>query len=224
MIACLIVATNIVKAQTQCITDGGFEAGPGAGTWVEASTNFGTPLCDLATCGTGTGTGPHTGNIWSWFGGFGTGIEQSSLSQSFTIPAGSVSADLTFWIEQIVCDDPQDYMNIIIDNDTVFHTDGASALCGVLGYTQNPVIDMMAYADGLPHTILFESTTFAVNATVTNFFIDDIIVCSGVRKNAPFLTALMKSKYQGIKLPCLKNFYIFETSVLLKQFLHEEIF
>ncbi len=174
MIACLIITTPIVKAQTQCITDGSFEAGTGAGTWTESSTNFGTPICDLATCGTGSGTGPHTGNIWSWFGGFPTGVEQSSLSQSFTIPAGSLSADLTFWIEQIVCDNAQDYLNINIDTDTIFHTDGSSALCGVLGYTQNPVIDMMAYADGLPHNILFESTTFAVNATATNFFIDDV--------------------------------------------------
>ncbi len=167
-------AANFATAQTvQCITDGGFEAGPGAGTWIETSTNFGTPLCDLAGCGNGTGTGAHAGTFWAWFGGFPGGVEQSEISQFITIPATATTANLTFFLEQIVCDGPTDYMVVIVDADTVFSTDGSSPLCGVLGYAQQ-TINMMAYADGLPHTLIFSSTTFSVNTGGTNFFVDDV--------------------------------------------------
>ena len=45
-----------LNAQVELVTDGSFEAGIGSGAWTESSTTFGTPLCDLAGCGNGTGT------------------------------------------------------------------------------------------------------------------------------------------------------------------------
>ena len=50
------------------VQDGGFEAGTPNPFWTEASTNFGTPLCDEAGCGNGGGTSfPLTGSWWAWF-------------------------------------------------------------------------------------------------------------------------------------------------------------
>ena len=68
------------------VVDGGFEAGTPNPHWSEASTNFGTPLCDVQGCGTGAGTGPHSGSFWVWFGGIAA-YEQGSVSQMVTIPA-----------------------------------------------------------------------------------------------------------------------------------------
>lgn len=156
------------------IVDGSFEAGQGGGTWIELSTNFGTPICSAALCGgTGTGTGPRTGDYWSWFGGIGTAVEEGSVTQTVTLATNS-TANLYFWLEQIICDDPSDFMDVIIDGtDTIFHTDGSSALCGQLGYTLQTV-NMDAYCDGNTHDIQFHSITFGVNGTPTNIFVDDV--------------------------------------------------
>jgi PKD repeat protein len=156
------------------LVDGTFELGPGGGSWTEFSTNFGTPLCDLANCGNGSGTGPHAGTYWAWFGGFAGGTETGTLTQSVLFPAGD-SITLTFWLEQFVCDGATDFLEVTVDGNQVFLTDGASPLCGVLGYSQQS-IDLTAYADGNSHIIEFNSTTFSVNANVTNFFVDDIIL------------------------------------------------
>lgn len=171
-----LLMAGSMNAQVELVTDGGFEAGPGSGAWTEASTNFGTPLCDLAGCGNGTGTGPHTGTYWSWFGGISATTETGSLTQSFVIPAGG-TAILTFWLEQIICDGPTDFMEVTIDGTQVFLSDGTSPLCGTLGYSQQTV-DISAYADGNSHTLAFNSTTFSVNGGNTNIFLDDVSVIS----------------------------------------------
>ena len=82
------------------VADPGFEGGTPNAFWTEASTNFGTPICDAVSCGTGGGTGPHGGTFWVWFGGIDA-VEEGSMSQSVTIPAG-VSASLTFFLEMPV--------------------------------------------------------------------------------------------------------------------------
>ena len=52
------------------LLDGGFEGGIPNPDWTEASIQFGTPLCTVAGCGPGGGSGPANGTVWSWFGGF----------------------------------------------------------------------------------------------------------------------------------------------------------
>ena len=85
---------------TNIILDGGFETGGiPSSIWndPQSSTNFGTPLCDNATCGTGSGAAPpRTGQVWAWFGGIPS-PETARVGQSVTIPAG-VSASLRFWM------------------------------------------------------------------------------------------------------------------------------
>jgi hypothetical protein len=156
------------------VMDGSFEAGPYAGVWTESSTNFGTPICDVAACGTGTGTGPRTGSYWAWFGGF-LGYEEGSLSQSVTFPISLGGATLTFFVEQIACDSANDYLEVLIDGVRVFSIDGVSPLCNSLGYTLQSV-DVSAWADGGAHTLTFHSEVFSTNGGNSSFFVDDAVI------------------------------------------------
>ncbi|HLF87885.1 MAG TPA: FixG Ig-like domain-containing protein, partial [Anaerolineales bacterium] len=154
------------------VGDGGFETGTPNSVWNEASTNFGTPICD-STCGFGGGTGPHGGSWWAWFGGIAA-YEEGSVSQNVTIPNGAAS--LSFWLEvPVACDSSADYLEVLLDSNQVFLVDGSSALCRVVGYTLQTV-DIGAYADGGMHTLEFHSEVFGTNFGVTNFFVDDISI------------------------------------------------
>ena len=169
---------NVSGATTDLIVDGSFEAGPGGGAWTEASTNFGTPICDLGGCGNGTGTGPSDGNFWAWFGGIGA-FEAGSVCQTVTVPANATALDLSFDLEMIVCDDPADFMEVTIDGTQVYFVDGGDAMCGVLGYT--PIaIDLLAagIAPGASYTLCFESEIFGTNGNGTNFFVDNVELIS----------------------------------------------
>lgn len=166
----LSVSTN--AQVTNLILNGNMEGT--AAAWTQTSTNFGTPLC-TAACGLGGGTGPHAGSGWCWFGGLGGAVEQASLVQTVTIPTGLVSANLNFWLEVPVCDSVgglQDYMALLIDADTLYFVTGNDILCGTIGYGQQ-TFNVLAYADGNPHTITFTSTTFGTGGP-TNFFVDDV--------------------------------------------------
>ncbi|HNS37025.1 MAG TPA: carboxypeptidase-like regulatory domain-containing protein, partial [Anaerolineaceae bacterium] len=136
--------------------------------WAQYSANFGTPLCTADDCGTGTGTGPHTGDVWSWFGGSSTG-DSGYVSQSVAMDPGS--ATLTFWVEQYVCgaNGAANYTALLVDGTEIWRTDGTDAACGVLGYRQI-TLDMSDYADGSTHEIKFNSVT----TDGANFFIDDV--------------------------------------------------
>ncbi len=154
------------------IQDGSFEDGTPNAFWTEFSLNFGTTLCDIPACGTGTGTGPRTGNWWSWFGGIST-YEEGSVSQTVTLTPGT--ATLTFWTEAIVCDSAADYLEVLVDGTQEFIMTGADPTCGSLGYVEQTV-NLDAYADGGTHTIEFHSEIFANNGGGTNFFVDDVVL------------------------------------------------
>src|SRR5687768_9202694 len=76
----LVVTSTAVMAQTptptpsctpsQLLSDGTFEAGTPWAAWtIQTSTNFGTPLCSVGSCGVGGGTAdPFAGSNWAWFG------------------------------------------------------------------------------------------------------------------------------------------------------------
>jgi hypothetical protein len=156
----------------EAVMDGGFETGTPNTYWSESSINFGTPLCSVTGCGTGTGSGPNSGDWWVWFGGIAE-HEEASVSQDLTIPA--TASDLTFYLEQIACDSPLDFLEVTIDDNQIFSANGTSAQCGVLGYSMQTV-DISAYADDAVHTLEFHSEVFAQNEGISNFFIDDISI------------------------------------------------
>jgi len=158
---------------TNPVADPGFEGGSPNAAWDEASTNFGSPICDEGSCGNGgTASGPNSGSFWAWLGGIAAS-EVASVSQSVTFPNGS--ADLTFMLNVPACDSADDFMSVQIDGNEVFRIQGDDATCGTDAYTMKTV-DVSAFSDGGAHTILFTSEFFATNGAVTNFMLDDIAI------------------------------------------------
>ncbi len=151
------------------IQDPGFEAGTPNPVWTEASTNFGTPLCDAGSCGLGGGTGPHSGNFWAWFGGV-LAFEEGSVSQSVTIPAAT-SVTLSFWLEMPACGDTG-FLEVLVNGVQEFSVDNTDPDCGVVGYQQKTV-DLTAY-QGQTVTLAFHSIVQGVGNGSTNFFVDDV--------------------------------------------------
>ncbi len=153
----------------QIVADGSFEAGIPNPFWTEFSTNFGTPLCNVSTCGTGGGTGPRTGDWWVWFGGT-TNAETGFVSQDVVIPPGP--ATLTFWLEMAVAN-TSGFMEVRIDDAVIFSVTNLDAAAYPV-YTEVN-IDISSFADGQSHTLMFFSTTDAGGAA-TNFFVDDVSI------------------------------------------------
>jgi len=160
------------------LADPSFEAGTPNGFWTEYSLNFGTPLCDAASCGTGGGTaGPHSGSWWAWFGGY-SGYETAYLEQSVTIPSAA-QAFLRFYLWKGTGTQATDYVNVKLDNNVVFTVYGDST-----AYPSYTLVELnvSSYADGGTHTVRFESETFG--GTTTNFSIDDVeLVTAGPPAN-----------------------------------------
>jgi hypothetical protein len=163
------IPVALAPSTDELVQDSGFEAGTPNPNWAEASTNFGTPLCTIASCGSGGGTGPRTGNWWAWFGGT-SAVETGTLEQSGIIPRGS-SATLSFFLEIPAADTPG-FLRVLLDGQLLFEVTEADS-AQYAPYT--PVtIDIKNFANGVAHTLRFESTTDA--GAVTNFFVDDVII------------------------------------------------
>lgn len=163
----LVEMPMAAPAADQLIMDPSFEEYSPNPYWEEYSETYGTPLCTVADCGTGTGTGPNTGDVWSWFGGAAAG-DTGYVSQDVSILPGT--AKVNFFVEQYVCASAgaSNYMALVIDGVELWRTDGTDAACGTLGY--RPVeVDVSDFADGGTHTIAFESVT----VDGANFFLDD---------------------------------------------------
>lgn len=174
-IALIALATSqSATAATQLVQDPGFEQGTaGSSPWTQFSSNFGSPLCTVAACGTGTGTGPRTGSWWAWFGGV-TAPEIGAVSQWVTLPVGT--AQLSFYFENIVSGDAADFIQARVDSIPVWTYNAGGAFSGLLGYTQINV-DLSAFANGGAHTLEFYSVSGAAQRS-SNFFVDDVTIMS----------------------------------------------
>ncbi|MDF1520338.1 MAG: Ig-like domain-containing protein [Brevefilum sp.] len=166
----------------QVILDPSFEEYTPNPYWDEYSATYGTPLCIEADCGLGTGTGPNTGLVWSWFGGAAAG-DTGYVSQEVVIPPGE--ANMNFFVEQAVCGDggTSNYLALLIDDVELWRTDGTDDACDVLGYREINV-DVSAYADGSSHVVKFNSVTVGNG----NFFIDDITLNVELGGDVPWLS------------------------------------
>jgi hypothetical protein len=157
------------------LQDGGFEAGSPNPFWSESSTNFGSPLCTVVTCGTGGGTGPNSGDWWAWFGGIAA-LEEGSVSQTVAFPDNGVAL-VGFFVENTSCSgDFHDFVELTIDGTSLWQRDATDPTCGAVGY-EPVVVDASAYADGGSHVVAFHSI---INdfTTISNFFIDDVEIVS----------------------------------------------
>jgi len=152
----------------QLVRDGGFEDGTPNPNWTEASTNFGSPLCTVANCGTGTGTGPHSGSWWAWFGGIAA-AETASVEQQVLGDPNQVCT-LSFWLEiPAASGNGVDFMNVLLGGQGVF-----SVLESAPGYPTYAEVrlDVSDIIDGTSQLLRFESTITGTD--VTNFFVDDV--------------------------------------------------
>lgn len=168
----LVAAMAFSMGAVAQITDGGFEAGIGAGTWNEASVNYGTPLCD-ATCGTcGGPCSPRTGAIYAWFGGAGDASEIGSVDQDAHIPEGS-TANLLIYAKIALPGDGTDgnYLKVLIDGTEVAMIT-AEDEATYADYTLWS-IPIDAYADGATHNVRLEGKE-AGNGETFNMLADDI--------------------------------------------------
>jgi hypothetical protein len=166
---CAVMVSNICG---NTIQDGGFETGTPNAFWSESSTNFGTPICSTAVCGSGI-AGPYNGTYWAWFGGANN--ETGILSQTMEIPIGANI--LRFYLALPVCESGiYDTFTIRIDGVQVFYTNGSDAQCGVTTYSLHNV-DVTAFADGAQHTLEIKGTTDSSNPT--SFMVDVVqFVCN----------------------------------------------
>ena len=157
------------------ILDPGFEAYTPSPYWDEFSAAFDTPLCTASDCGTGGGSGPHTGLAWTWFGGVRPGdFETAYVSQEVVIPSGS--AIMRFWLEQSACGDggANSYLALEIDGQELWRTDGTNPACNKLGYREIEV-NVSEFANDQSHEIKFNGS-FDGEA---NFFLDDVELTIG---------------------------------------------
>lgn len=159
------------------VPESGFEGGTPNPVWAEASTTFGTPLCD-DNCGIPQNA--NTGNWYVWFGGIAA-AETGSVQQNFLIE--STDTDLTFARQIAACDSADDFVRLTLDGNTVWEVDGSSPDCGESAYSTETIELSSApggpYNDDLSHIIRFESSIFATNGGGSNFWLDDVSIMRG---------------------------------------------
>lgn len=145
---------DVPQACSNILVDGGFETGGIPNTFwnPETSTNFGTPLCDVPSCGTGGGASPpRTGGFWSWFGGI-PAPETATIGQTVNIPLGQ--ARLVFFMRIGTVSSPfTDVLNVRVDGAIVASFPEPTVAEGA--YTQR-IVNLNAFATGSNHAILFE--------------------------------------------------------------------
>jgi hypothetical protein len=158
------------------LRDGGFEAGIPNPYWDEHSTNFGTPLCTINLCGSGGGTaGPHSGSVWSWFGGTSL-YEEAYAAQMVLFPNGG-RATLSFWLWIGTANAPaQDYLDLKVDGIRQLHIDG-SQQPQYATYTRVQV-NLSQFTNGANHYLKFYSET-GLAGRPTNINLDDAQLCAG---------------------------------------------
>ena len=168
----LVAALAFVVPATAQVTDGSFEAGIGAGTWTEASVNYGTPLCDAASCGTcGGPCVALTGAFYAWFGGAGDASEIGSVEQSVFIPSGN-AATLIMGVKIAATGDGTagNYLKVFVDGveiGMITAEDSAS-----FADYQMVGVSIDEYADGGMHTVKIEGKENG--GTTFNVLVDDV--------------------------------------------------
>jgi len=179
---------------TNLLQDPGFEDGPPHDAWNPGSTNFGTPICDLGSCGF---DGARTGSWYLWFGGYSGGEEEGSISQTLVIP--DTATELRLYKRLAACDSGSDFAELLIDGDQLLIQSGDDPSCGETDYV--PVtMDISAYADNAEHTITLHSITYSINGGPTNVLIDDLSLPRGPVDATPGVcqpTSFFKDGFEG---------------------------
>ena len=149
------------------LSDGGFELGTPNAAWDEASVLFGTPICDDG-CSPDPGAEPFAGDWFAWFGG-ATEPDVASLSQAFSVEAQAARLTFQFAVNA-GAGSGEDIFAVRVDANTVFMVTDAD-MAGLEDYTE-VTLTLDQYADGMPHTLRFESDVLGDG--LTNFFVDEV--------------------------------------------------
>ncbi len=163
----LTVQSSGGSCPSQILLDPGFEATQpdySNVNWASTSTNGGTSICDSA-CG---GAGMHAGAYWSWFGGWGNGVETGTVTQSVVIASGT-DRWINFYLRRTAATgDP--VLTVKIDGNTIatYPKVAASEPAFVLRSVQVPA----SYIDSASHiiTMQFDNTTGAMGS----MHVDDV--------------------------------------------------
>ncbi len=167
-----ILMLSITFSGISQIVDPGFEAGTASSGWVQASTNFATPICDEASCGDGGGPCvPRTGTFFVWYGGAGGAVETGSVEQAVVIPNGTTGA-ITLWVKiaQVGPGIAEDKLDVSVDG-SVLATVTALDSVAYADYAQLTV-DVSSMTDGNAHTLRIEG--FQSTTTICNILLDDV--------------------------------------------------
>lgn len=135
------------------LVDGGFEGGMDNSGWTQFSTNFGSPLCELAICGDCGGPCVAQAGTWYlWLGGAGMNEEIGIVSQLATIPNGT-AATLSFYVKVAspATGSEEDIAYVTIDGNELFSVTAADSV-DYADYTMVEV-DIAGYTDGGDHWI-----------------------------------------------------------------------
>ena len=158
---------------TNVLRDSSFEAGDPWPDWtIQTSDEFGTPLCDREICDSGETWGPRQGDNWAYFGSPGDVAETATAGQLITLPAGTtVTLQFSLWIG-FVTSPYTDELRVTVDGNTVWSV--LEPETAEADYTTR-VVGLDAFADDVPHTLLFEYTS-PTNGGFSDFNIDDIVL------------------------------------------------
>ncbi len=146
--------------------------------WQQSSSNADWTVCTTSNvdCLISGVTGPRTGTRWGMFGipdwedPETINPEVATLSQTVTFPSCGASLQFYLWIGQASAGSgSDDVFNVKIDGATIFSRN-ATNQAAYASYTL-VTLDVSGYANGLSHTIQFDSTT-SDQAVIFN--LDDI--------------------------------------------------
>jgi hypothetical protein len=171
------------------LLDGGFEAAsgspPNSPNWVETSELRGSPLCTIASCGSWSEIeSPRTGAVWMLIGGgpFWETTDSATVSQTVVFPGAEATAvRLRFFLRTAVVYHTGDGDSLKVRVDGVVRAVFPEPAASEAAYSERTV-DLLAFADGGPHTITLEGESF-----YATFSIDDIrlvVACPEVSGSA----------------------------------------
>ncbi|MEO7325222.1 MAG: hypothetical protein ABIW82_10385 [Dokdonella sp.] len=185
-----VTGSGTCPAPTQPLVDASLETSiSGGGPWMATSFNALSVFCTLGGptgCGNGNNTaGPHTGNVWAWFGGIEAG-EDATLMQSVVIPSGGARF-LNFWLRiGYVGGNPAVRMDVTVDG-IVVRTFPMPATAEA-AYSQRSV-DVSSYATGASHAIGFHYVQ--PSSDYANYGVDDVTLDCVPVPEQPALAASM---------------------------------
>jgi subtilisin family serine protease len=151
--------------------------------WTTTSANSpnNSPLCSVGLCGAALS---HSGDFYSWFGGYTGVAESSSITQSVTLESGS-ARNLNFWMLRQRGTATNGQLVVKIDSTTLQTYPRPAA--SDTAFVQYSLPIPTTFSDGASHTVSYAYTvTASTGQTTGSFFVDDVTLdCASGGQTAP---------------------------------------